>query len=315
MTREQINDFNNPRSIIGLTGCAFGLGLMVFGLAAGSSSNEPVTNIVKQESTKKLPTWNIALGDVVILARDMGFSVKASGETPLDETKVAGRIESQLQSLRELYREQTSKQPALMGGIVLQLTISPTGEVAKVREIPSRLDDSEFRKGVIAEASTWSFDPVLSEEWVITCPLLFVREGMEVTTLLQWEKNLSQAGDKPNLSKFNMSVGPTPRFAAVKNPVGREAPPKEVAVALPQPVAQANAQSAPEAALYQIKHSTVIRKEPNPSADAVARFSAGTKVVLVGKSGDWYEVRYDGGPKGFLRKEFITPVSSAKSKS
>lgn len=314
MTREQINDFNNPRTIIGLAGCAFGLGLVVFGLAAGSSSKEPVTNTVKQESTKKLPTWNIALGDVVILARDMGFSIKANGETPLDETKVAGRIENQLQSLRELYREQTSKQTALMGGIVLQLTISPTGEVSKVREITSRLDDSEFRKAVIAEASTWSFDPVLSEEWVITCPLLFVREGMDVTTLIQWEKNLLQ-GDKASLSKFNMSVGPTPRIAAAKNPVGREAPLKEVAVALPQPVTEAKAQSAPEAALYQIKHSTVIRKEPNPSADAVARFTAGTKVVLVGKSGDWYEVRYDGGPKGFLRKEFITPVGSAKSKS
>ena len=38
MTREQINDFKNPRTVIGLAGCAFGLGLVVFGLAAGSSS-------------------------------------------------------------------------------------------------------------------------------------------------------------------------------------------------------------------------------------------------------------------------------------
>jgi hypothetical protein len=64
-----------------------------------------------------------------------------------------------------------------------------------------------------------------------------------------------------------------------------------------------------------MKYTTVIREEPNYSAAAVARFTTGTKVILLGQSGDWYEVRYDGGPRGFLRKEFIAPADSAKSKS
>ena len=315
MTREQNNGFNNTRTIIAVAGCAFGLGLMIFGLGVGSSSKEPVTSAVKEESAKKLPTWNIALGDLVILAGDMGFNVKAAKETRIDETKVAGKIESQLQSLRELYRQETSKNSTLMGGVVLQLSISASGEVSKVRELTSRISDSDFRRAVIAEASTWSFDQVLSEESTITCPLLFVREGMDITTLIQWEKNLSPAGDKPPLGKLNVNVEPVPQITPVMNPRVREASSREVAAALPQPVPLPKVQAVAEGALYQMKYSTVIRKEPNYSAAAVARFTTGTKVILLSRSGDWYEIRYDGGPRGFLRKEFIAPVDSAKSDS
>ena len=278
------------------------------------SAKERVTTAVKQESTRKLPTWNIALGDIVILARDMGFKVNAATDKPIDETKVAGRIESQLQSLRELYRQATSKNSTIMGGVVLQLSVSPAGEVSKVREITSRISDSDFRRAVIAVASTWSFDQVLAEESTITCPLLFVREGMDITTLIHWEKNLSQAGDKPNLGKLNVKVEPIPQITAVENS-RREGSSKEAAAAIAPPGPLAKAQPVAEGALYQMKYSTVIRNEPNYSAAAVARFAAGTKVILLGRSGDWYEVRYDGGPRGFLRKEFIAPVASAKSNS
>src|SRR5918999_3761559 len=315
MTRAQNNGLKNTRTILALAGCAFGLGLMIFGLAVGSSSKEPVTSAVKEQSTKKLPTWNIALGDLVILARDMGFNVKAAKETRIDETKVAGKIESQLQSLRELYRQEITKNSALMGGVVLQLSISASGEVSKVREITSRISDSDFRRAIIAEASSWSFDQLLSEDSTITCPLLFVREGMDVTTLIQWEKSLSQAGDKPALGKLDVNVEPIPQITAAKNPRARDASSRKVAAAPAQPVALPKVQAVAEGALYQMKYSTVIRKEPTYSAAAVARFTTGTKVILLGRSGDWYEIRYDGGPRGFLRKEFIAPVDSAKSDS
>lgn len=314
MTSEQINGYKNTPTIVALAGCAFGLALMVFGFGIGFSSKEPTPSAVRKEITKKLPAWNIALGDLVILARDMGFDVKPGKETLIDEAKVAGRIESQLQTLRELYRQETSKNPALMGGLVLQLSISSSGAVTKVREITSRISDNDFRTAVIAEASTWSFDQVVSEESTITCPLLFVREGMDTTTLIQWEKNLSRAGDAPALAKLNLNVEPIPQITAIKNRALRQAWSKEDAAA-PQPIPLPKVQSVAEGALYQMKYSTVIRKEPNFSAAAVARFTTGTKVILLGRSGDWYEVRYDGGPRGFLRKEFIAPADSIKSNS
>jgi hypothetical protein len=312
MKREQINGLANSRTAIALAGCAFGLGLIIFGLGAGSSSKERVTSAVKEESSRKLPTWNIALGDLVILARDMGFDVQAGKDALIDEAKIAGRIESQLQTLRDLYRQEISKNSALMGGVVLQLSINSSGEVTKVREIESRISDNEFRKAVIAAVSIWSFDQVLSQESTITCPLLFVREGMDITTLIQWEKNLSQAGDKPALAKLKLDIEPAPQITAIRNPSVRQTSSKEIAVG-PQPRQLPKAQS--EGALYQMKYTTVIREEPNYSAAAVARFTTGTKVILLGQSGDWYEVRYDGGPRGFLRKEFIAPADSAKSKS
>jgi SH3 domain-containing protein len=314
MKREQINGLGNSRTVIALAGCAFGLGLIIVGLGVGSSSKERVANAVKEESSRKLPTWNIALGDLVILARDMGFDVQAGKDALIDEAKIAGRIESQLQTLRDLYRQEISNNSALMGGVVLQLSINSSGEVTKVREIASRISDNDFRKAVIAAASTWSFDQVLSQESTITCPLLFVREGMDITTLIQWEKNLSQAGDKPALAKLKLDIEQAPQITAIRTPSVRQTSSKEIAVG-PQPGQLPKAQSPAEGTLYQMKYTTVIREEPNYSAAAVARFTTGTKVILLGQSGDWYEVRYDGGPRGFLRKEFIAPADSAKSKS
>ena len=314
MKREQINGLGNSRTVIALAGCAFGLGLIIVGLGVGSSSKERVANAVKEESSRKLPTWNIALGDLVILARDMGFDVQAGKDALIDEAKIAGRIESQLQTLRDLYRQEISKNSALMGGVVLQLSINSSGEVTKVREIASRISDNDFRKAVIAAASTWSFDQVLSQESTITCPLLFVREGMDITTLIQWEKNLSQAADKPALAKLKLDIEQAPQITAIRTPSVRQTSSKEIAVG-PQPRQLPKAQSSADGALYQMKYTTVIREEPNYSAAAVARFTTGTKVILLGQSGDWYEVRYDGGPRGFLRKEFIAPADSAKSKS
>jgi hypothetical protein len=314
MKREQINGLTNTRTIIALTGCAFGLGLMLVGIGVGSSSKDRVTSAVKEENTKKLPTWNIALGDLVILARDMGFDVQAAKEALIDEAKIAGRIESQLQTLRDLYRQETSANSALMGGVVLQLSISASGQVTKVREITSRISDNDFRKAVIADASTWSFGQVLAEESTVTCPLLFVREGMDITTLIQWERNLSQADGRPALGKLKPDVNPAPQITAVGNSSVRQTSSKEIAV-MPQSRPLPKAQSVAEGPFYQMKYTTVIREEPNFSAAAVARFTTGTKVILLGRTGDWYEVRYDGGPRGFLRKEFIAPADSAKSNS
>jgi len=309
-----MNALTNSRTVIALAGCAFGLGLMIVGLGVGSSSKDRATSAVKEESSKKLPTWNIALGDLVILARDMGFDVQAGKDALIDEAKIAGRIESQLQTLRDLYRQEISKNPALMGGVVLQLSINSSGEVTRVREIASRISDNDFRKAVVADASTWIFDQVLSEDSTITCPLLFVREGMDVTTLIQWEKNLSQGGERPALAKQTLEVEPAAQLTVVRNPGVRQTSSKEIAAA-PQPAPLPKTQSVAEGALYQMKYTTVIREGPNYSAAAIAHFTTGTKVTLLGRSGDWYEVRYEGGPRGFLRKEFIAPADSGKSNS
>jgi hypothetical protein len=291
--------------------CALVLGLMVLGFYLSSSLKGQASQQSQPQMAKKLPAWNIALGDLVILARDLGFSVSSTESAVVDESQVAARIEGQLQRLREFYRDESARNEGLMGELVLQLSVTATGEVSNVREISSRIADGDFRKAVVDEVASWSFDQVLSEEATIVCPLLFVREGMDVTTLIRWERSLAQSNAKKDLAKtagVESVQPPTPRAA----PKPQRMPARPVATALPQAAPAPPVQPVTDGSVYQMKYSTAIRKEPKFSATAVARFSAGTKVFLLGKTGDWYEVR-QGGWRGFLRKEFVAPAVKARN--
>ena len=54
----------------------------------------------------------------------------------------------------------------------------------------SFITDVNFRKAVVTEVGKWYFADVVSEPLIVACPLLFVHEGMDITTLVQWEKAL-----------------------------------------------------------------------------------------------------------------------------
>ena len=64
------------------------------------------------------------------------------------------------------------------------------GQVAEVTVLSAQLKDKEFRKAVVAEAAKWNFSDIAPEGTVIDCPLLFVREGMDIATVMNWEKTL-----------------------------------------------------------------------------------------------------------------------------
>ena len=309
MPQRQNNGRN--RSAIAITGCALGLALIVVGFGVGSSSKHEPASAVKEEIPvkKKVPAWNLALGDVVIVARDLGFSVSPSHETA-GEAKVLARIDGQLQSMRELYRRESEKDQSLLGGILLLLTTNAAGEVTNVKELNSRIISSDFRKSIVSEAAKWTFEDVLAEPTVIKCPLLFVREGMDVTTLVNWERFLGDFGELPVLGKSDGAAQKFDRSGVRENAKAAGA---GKASASPAAVTSRGATTATSGSAYQIKYATTIRKEPSFSSTAVAKFPVGTKVVLIGKAGDWLKVSYaDGGPVGFLRKEFVVPVTLAK---
>jgi Bacterial SH3 domain len=309
MPQRQNNGRN--RSAIAITGCALGLALIVVGFGVGSSSKHEPASAPKEEMPvkKKLPAWNLALGDVVIVARDLGFSVSPSHETA-GEAKVLARIDGQLQSMRELYRRESEKDQSLLGGILLQLTTNGAGEVTNVKELNSRIISSDFRKSIVTEAAKWTFEDVLAEPSVIKCPLLFVREGMDVTTLVNWERFLGDFGELPVLGKSDNAAQKFDRSGVLETvkPAGAGKGSASLTA-----VTSRGATATTSGSAYQIKYATTIRKEPSFSSTAVAKFPVGTKVVLIGKAGDWLKVSYaDGGPVGFLRKEFVVPVTLAK---
>jgi hypothetical protein len=288
----------------------FGLGLILYGFGAGIKSpgkEASARGTAAAEAPRKKPvrTWNMALGDVVIVAQDLGFSIRAGKETGIERAKVVARIDGQLQKLRELYRQETIKNPLLMGNMILQMNVSNAGNVTQVKEIASRLPDGEFKKAVVAEIFNWSFPEIITENATINFPLLFVREGMDITTLVEWEKSLAQVEDK------STTTASTTRNRAIQPAKKVEAPRTSAPISKPVSTGEAPLRSPVKTApsLYQIKYATALRAEPNFTSASVTRITTGTKVALLNNRGDWLEVRAaDSGLSGYIRKEFATPV-------
>ena len=169
---------------------SLGLIAIAFAMARKPETSQPNNATEEKPESKSSAPWNLALGNVVVLAPELGLKTTAPDKAEIEPSRIAARIEAQLLSLRQLYREQSEGDPALLGGLTLQLTLGTAGQVAEVMVLSAQLKDKEFRKAVVAEATKWNFNEIASEGTVIDCPLLFVREGMDIATLVNWEKTL-----------------------------------------------------------------------------------------------------------------------------
>jgi hypothetical protein len=282
------------KSVGGIAGVLVILTIVYFRFGVGTElpkkeANASAPSGAQMHSQKPVKAMNMALGNMVYLAQDLGFTIKTAKDAAIESGKVVVRIESHLQKIRELYRQESVKNPTLVGSLFMQFNISPTGEVNQVKEISSRLQDAEFKKAIVAEVGKWSFADVVAENLTVSCPLLFVREGMDITTLVLWEKSLANAPEKAT-------------------PIRAASAATTVAKAKPEPAA-AQKTAANE---YQIKYPTQLRKYPNFSSTSLTTYSAGTRVTVEKRAGDWLEVRgAANGPKGFIRKEFIKPIEVA----
>ena len=279
----------------GIAVCLIALAIVYFGFDIGGESpkkqaSASTSSSAPLPSQKPVQAMNLALGNMVFLAKELGFSIKTAKVTPHENNKVALRIESHLKRLRELYRQESGKNPNLVGSVLLRFNISAAGEVSQVKEVSSRINDGEFRKAIVAEVLKWSFADVVSETLTITCPLLFVREGMDITTLVLWEKSLANLNEQPSKDRTAAHIAPM-------------VDPKKV----PSVAVKSESNES------EIKYSTSLRKEPNFSSTALTTLTAGAKVAVINKTGDWLEVRSTAdGPTGFIRKEFAKPVEVAR---
>jgi hypothetical protein len=288
------NNFNwltGFKAMVGIASCVASMSVIYFGYGIGTE--EPKKNAAAEagamrDKHRPVRAMNVALGDTVFFARDLGYAVKSANQHSADGGKIAARIESQLNGVRELYREEVAKNSALVGALVLQLTVGAAGEVRHVREVSARLPDESFKKAVAREAASWSFAEVVDQDVEVTCPLLFVREGMDITTIVQWEKS------------FRAAQADTPAQAPVASLRG--SPSRR-----PAPAAQAT--FPPDTKFVQIRFATALRAEPNFSSPALTTLSGGTRVGLLRRHGEWLEVRSSAtAPIGFIRRELVTPV-------
>src|SRR5262245_35328371 len=150
------------RVAIALASCVFGAVLILLASQMGSKSENETAAVEKSSSAapqkkKTQRAWNIALGNVVVVAPDLGLNAKALKGALVEEAKIPAGLERQWQGLPEFYRQDSERDPSLMGGMLLQLAVSPSGDVTHVKELVSRIADSEYKKAVVAEASKWTF--------------------------------------------------------------------------------------------------------------------------------------------------------------
>ena len=290
------------KGIVGLGGCLLGLAIVYFGSGVGTESPKKEADARASAtdpelSKKPMRAMHFALDNMVFFAQELGFNVINPRDEAVSEGKIALRIENQLQNVRELYRVEINKNPSLAGVILLQLDITPSGEVVQVKETASKLADSEFKKAVIAEVAKWSFNDIVSESLKVNCPLLFVHQGMDISTLVRWEKATAIANEKSVVQSAPVAKG------ALRN--GSSLPATVKTTSVPTRGAAGNL---PSGAFYQIKYATLLRREPNFTAPALTSFTTGTKVVVQKKIGDWLEIRSaDGSQTGYIRKELVTP--------
>jgi len=296
------------KSVVGIVGCIVGLAVIYFGFGIGTESPKKdavagPNRAAAIDPSKPVRAMNLALGNMVFFSQDLGFSVRNAKDEAVNPTKIVARIEGQLQGMRELFRGEIARNPSLAGTMTLQFNIAPSGEVSQVREVSSRISDNDFKKAVIAESAKWSFAETLTEPVSVTCPLLFVHQGMDITTLVQWEKFVGQAGERPAPARVAANNAPAPAQNAPATPVAAKSAPAP---------AKVESMAKSEAKVFQIKYATLLRKEPNFSAASLVTFTIGTRVTVLGKQGDWLQVRSnDNGPTGFIRKEFVVPVDVA----
>lgn len=312
------------RRAVAITSCILGLALVFFAFGVGTNGPKKAPPVDREasgaEPARKKPAraWNIALGNVVVVAPELGLSLKPAKDPAPEQSKVVARIESQLQSLREIYRHESELNPGLMGSMTLQFVVESSGEVTKVKEVYSRLSNTDFKKVVLSTVSQWSFRDIIANGATIQCPLLFVREGMDITTLVQWEKSFGQNGEIGAVAVNQTHTAPAKPVVTSSNQqskITENNRQSETATKTKTTGAEkASRLGAAKSALvaYQLMFATSLRKEPNFSSPAVARLDVGTKVSVIDTRGEWLEVREESTlQSGFIRREFISSPASA----
>jgi hypothetical protein len=237
-----------------------------------------------------------ALDHVVLGPKELGLQVSGLSDDEEQKSRFGKSVDNQLMSLRQLYRQEVQKKPELMGAMLLQMTIDDSGAVTRVQETASRIQDREFKNAVVEEARKWNLAE-LSGSGTVECPLLFVPAGMDMTTLIKWEKAQGLFKQATQAAQVASRSAATPMRTQQRGaPVQTKAS--------PDPKSNNRA-----AITYRVRTTTSLRKEPRFSAAPMERLEPGTQVKVLAVKGDWLEVQSkSGGSVGFIRKEYASLV-------
>src|SRR6266404_2075873 len=133
------------------------------GLAAGSGS-------LRGFSTTQVKDPNLGASGQATRAGGSGKASRSADEIALVFTKNKGAIDA-------MYARALRDSPALQGKLVLELTISPSGDITAARIISSELNDKEFESKLLARIRLFKFEAKDVATLTATKPIDFFPAG------------------------------------------------------------------------------------------------------------------------------------------
>jgi periplasmic protein TonB len=116
---------------------------------------------------------NIGAGD----GRPEVRRTSGSGKAARSREEVELIFDREKGAIYSIYTRALREKPDLKGKVVLELTISPTGEVINCRVISSELNDSELERRLVLRVRTFRFEPRDVETLTLTKPIDFFPAG------------------------------------------------------------------------------------------------------------------------------------------
>jgi hypothetical protein len=222
------------------------------------------------------------------VSKELGMTVTGKGSSePSRSVKV---LEQQLLAflpqIQEVYDHEREQDPNLMGTMDVSLTIEPTGHVSDLRFPARRVSNERLVSAVFDRMRAWGFPPA-EEQVQLRYRLLFVPPGVDVASILTWEKQLGGRTVEDRSEERRVTAVTTPEKVA--------APEKKAVLTPPPAPAAASRQPEPSRSTatgwYRVTVPTALRAAPRSSSEVIAHLNRGTRVRVVGLvAGEWLEV-------------------------
>ncbi len=196
-------------------------------------------------------------------------------------------IVGQLGELNEAYARWSEADPFTSGTVSLKLSIEPSGKIAKIEEVVSRLSEHRFLDVVVAEVKQWELPLGGTKSAEISVPLIFVpAKAGPAQPAAEGESR------EPGVARQGR---PTTRtsFTAVKRKL-------------------AATSTIPESET-EIARTAALKQEPRFAADVIEKVGLGTRVTVLRKERDWIKVKVkSSGKVGYLRKEYLVAFNTIR---
>lgn len=197
-------------------------------------------------------------------------------------------IVGQLGKLKRAYARWSKADPFTSGTVSLKLSIEPSGKIAKVEEVLSRLSEHQFLDVVVAEVKQWKLPLGRTQTAEISVPLIFIPAKAGPAQLAAEGKSR-----KPGVARQDRRPTTHATSAAVK---------RKLAATSTNPESET-----------EIAHTAALKHAPRFAADVIEEVGLGTRVTVLRKERDWIKVKVnDSGKVGYLRKEYLAAADTLR---